>query len=298
MKILIFLYLIFNLKPLSNGANLDPSYKIIYDPIKALEWSDNRALGYITTVQLFNNDHHIFEYRRYPCQYFYTAEIQMDYNNQTTNKCIYNTTTSDYEYNFQLHLNPHSVEPYVLRNIAIQCKYINCSLSLLTVKYLRIDWNLQGREKNPNCTFDNARQYGIYESIQYKGIYDKPKTLSEWITVRCKNLLSCNNSKSTLEHFLSTNIRIVYGSLYELGSPYCSLEKNIAYLIETNFAQTNRLLVQLVNIMQRGFGKPDEREQASMKEYVEHKWLPLDTNSTTNTTTFTGEVHGTFKQAK
>ena len=50
------------------------------------------------------------------------------------------------------------------------------------------------------------------------------------------------------------------------------MEKNLAYLIETNFAQTNRLLEQLIDIIQRGFGKPDEREQAHLKEYVENKW--------------------------
>jgi hypothetical protein len=269
----------------SNGGDPYPSYTILYDPVKSLEWSDDRTLAYITTVRLFDYDHHIFQYRRYPCQYFYTDEIQMNYNNETINECIYNTTTSDYEYSFQLHLHSLHIEPYILRNLAIQCKYINCSLSLLVMKYISIDWNLQGRNNNINCSFDTTKHYNIYVS---------PYSLSEWITLRCKSIFACSSSKRNLERALSSNIQLIYGSSYGLETPYCSLEKSLAYVIETNLAQTNLLLEQLVNTIQRGFGKPDEREQAHMKEYVEQKWIHNETNSTTNKTGILGEAQGTF----
>jgi hypothetical protein len=286
--------IILNLGLNSNGGDLYPSYTLLYDPIISLEWSDDRALAYITTVRLFNYNHHIFQYRHYPCQYFYTDEIQMNYNNETINQCIYNTTTSDYEYTFQLHLDSRHIEPYILRNIAIQCKYINCSLSLLTMKYIRIGWNLQGRANNSNCSFDTTQHYGIYNT---------PYTLSEWIKLRCQSLLACNRSKHNLEHSLLSNIQLIYGSSYELETPYCSLEKNLAYVIDTNFAQANRFLEQLVDLIQRGFGKPNEREQAHLKEYIEQKWIHYDYNSTATTTTTTitpisGEVQGIFRHMK
>jgi hypothetical protein len=289
MYLTILILIILNLGLNSNGTNLYPSYILVHDPVKAFEWSDDRALAYITTVRLFDYDHHIFQYRRYPCQYFYTDEIQMNYNNDTTHACIYNTTTSDYEYSFQLHLDSRHVEPYILRNVAIECKYINCSLSLLTMKYIRIGWNSQGRDSNLNCSFDTTHHYGIYAS---------PYTLSEWITLRCKSLFACNRSKHNLIQALSSNIQLAYGSSYELELPYCSLEKSLVYIIEKNFAQTNRLLEQLVDILQRGFGRPNEREQAHMKEYVEQKWTNIVENSTTSTTAISGNIEGTFQNTK
>jgi len=289
MRLLFFVIIIFNLGLNTNNSELYPSYTLFYDPIKSLEWSDDRTLAYVTTLRLFDYNHHIFQYRRYPCQYFYTDEIQMKYNNETMNECIYNTTTSDYEYHFQLHFDSLHIEPYILRNIAIQCKYINCSLSLLTMKYIRISWNSQGVNNNSNCSFDTTRRYGI-SNTQY--------TLSEWITLRCESLFACNRSKYNLAQALSSNIQLVYGSSYEIQTPYCSLEKSLAYLIETNFAQTNRLLEQLVDTIQRGFGKPNEREQAHMKEYVEQKWTHIDNTSTVHTTPISGEVQGTFKNTK
>lgn len=269
-----------------NGNDLYPGYTVLYDPVKSSQWSDDRALTYITTVRFFDHIHHIYQYERYPCQYFYTDEIQMNYNNETINQCIYNTTSSDYQYSFQLHLDSRHVEPYILRNLVIQCNYTNCSLSLLNMKYIRIAWNVQSSDDNSNCSFDTNHHYGIYVA---------PYTLSEWITVRCKTLFACNRSKHNLERAISSNIQLIYGSSYELTTPYCSLEKSLAFLIETNFAQTNRLLEQLVEIIQRGFGKPDQREQAHMKEYVEQKWINHETNSTRNTTVFIGEVQGTFQ---
>ena len=273
MQITIVVFIIFNLGlNFSNGANLYPNYIVIYDPIKSLEWSNDHALNYISTVRLSDYDHHIFQYRRYPCQYFYTDEIQMNYNNETINECIYNTTTSDYQYSFQLHLDSRHIQPYILRNIAIQCKYINCSLSLLKMKYIRIDWNSQSREKNLNCSF---------ESTQHYSITDTPYILTEWITLRCQSLLACNRSKYNLIQSLSSNIQLFYGSSYELEYPYCSLEKSLSYLIETNFSQTNRLLEQLIDIIQQGFGKPNQREQMHMKEYIEQNSLNNQNNSTT-----------------
>jgi hypothetical protein len=289
MYLLILILIIFNLGLNSNGADLYPSYTIMYDPLISLEWSDDRALIYVTTVRLVDYAHHIFQYRRYPCQYFYTDEIQMNYNNETVNECIYNTTASNYEYSFQLHLDSRHVEPYILRNIAIQCRYINCSLSLLTMKYIRIGWNLLGRDQNLNCSFDTTRHYGIHAS---------PHTLSDWITLRCQSLLACNRSKYNLIQTLSTHVQLIYGSSYELATPYCSLEKNLGYLIETNFAQTNRLLEQLVDVLQRGFGKPNEREQTHMREYVEQKSIPSIDNSTIHTPVLSGEVQGTFNRTK
>jgi hypothetical protein len=290
MHLLIFILIIVSLGLISNGNDLYPSYTLLYDPVKAREWSDDRALIYIITARLFNYDHHIFQYRRYPCQYFYTDDIRMNYNNETKNDCIYNTTTSDYEYNFQLHLDSRHIEPYILRNTAIECKYINCSLSLLNMKHIRIGWGLQGRDNNLNCSFDTTQHYDIHKT---------PYTLSEWITLRCKSFIACNRSKHNLEQSLTTNIQLAYGSSYELETPYCSLEKSLAYIVETNFAQTNRLLEQLIGLIQRGFGKPNEREQAHMKEYVEQKWTHNDNNnSTTNITALFGQVQGLFQNTK
>jgi hypothetical protein len=289
MHLIILVLIILNLGLISNGGDLYPSYTLIYDPLKSLEWSDDRALHYIITVRLFDYDHHIFQYRRYPCQYFYTDDIQMNYNNETIHSCMYNTTTSDYEFNFQLHLDSRHIEPYILRNTAIQCKYINCSLSLLNMKYIRIGWTLKSRDNNLNCSFDTTQHYGTHIA---------PYTLSEWITLRCKSFLACNRSKHNLEQSLSSNIQLIYGSSYELETPYCSLQKSIAYIVETNFAQTNRLLEQLIGLIQRGFGKPNERDQAHMKEYIEHKWTHNDNTSTINTTSIAGEVQGAFKNTK
>jgi hypothetical protein len=157
------------------------------------------------------------------------------------------------------------------------------------MKYIRISWNLQGLNNNSNCSFDTTRRYDIYDA-QYR--------LFEWITLRCKCLFASNLSKYNLAQALSSSIQLVYGSSYELQTPYCSLEKSLAYLIETNFAQTNRLLEQLVDTIQRGFGKPNEREQAHMKEYVEHKWTHIENTSTVHTTAISGEVQGMFKQMK
>jgi len=289
MHLTNFLLLIVHLGLNSYATDIYPSYSILHDPVKALEWSDNRALTYITTVRIFNNDHHIFQYRRYPCQYFYTDEIQVNYNNETLHECLYNTTTSDYEYTFQLHLDSRHVEPYILRNIVIQCNYTNCSLSLLNIKYLRIGWNSYGRNNNSNCSFNTTQNYGIYHT---------PYALSEWITLRCQSLLACNYSKNNLKHALSSNIQLIYGSSYELDQPYCSLEKSLAYVIETNLKQTNQLLQQLVDLLQRGFGKPDEREQAHMKEYIEQKWTQNENNSITIATAISGEVQGIFGKIK
>ncbi|CAF0856967.1 unnamed protein product [Adineta steineri] len=289
MKLIILILVILNYGLNCYSRDLYPSYNLLYDPVKALEWSDDPALMYITTIRLFDYEHHIFQYRRYPCQYFYTDEIKLNYNNDTKHECLYNTTTSDYRYSFQLHLDSRHVEPYILRNIAIQCKYINCSLSLLNIKYIRINWNLQGRTNNLNCSFDTTQQYGIY---------DTPYKLTEWISIRCQSLFACNRSKYNLEQVLLSNIHLIYGSSYELETPYCSLEKNLAHIIETNMAQTNRLLEQVVNLLQRGFGKPNERDQIHMREYVEQKWIQHENSSTTtaNKTSISGEVHGAFKQ--
>ncbi|CAF2961954.1 unnamed protein product [Rotaria sp. Silwood2] len=265
------------------------SYTVVYNPLKSSEWSDDRALAYVTTVRVFDYDHHIFQYRRYPCQYFYTNEIQINHNNQTIHECIYNTTTSDYEYSFQLHLESHNIQSYILRNIAIQCKNINCSLSLLNIKSIRIDWNKYGHDINFNCSFNTIQQYDIYYT---------PHILTEWIILRCSSLFACNRSKYNLEQAISSNVQLIYSSTYELERPHCSLEKSVAYVIETNFAQTNHLLEQLVDLIQRGFGKPNEREQVYMKEYIEHKWINNHTNSTTNTTAMSGEVQGMFKPTK
>ncbi|CAF3503516.1 unnamed protein product [Rotaria sp. Silwood1] len=284
MYLTICVFIIFNLGSHLASSALYASYTLLYDPLKSSEWSDDRALAYTTTVRLANYDHHVFQYRRYPCQYFYTNEIQINQNDQPTNACIYNTTTSDYEYNFQLHLESHPIEPYLLRNIAIQCKYINCSLSLLNTKSIRIDWNKNGRDINYNCSFNTMQQYATFNTSH--------NLLTEWIKLRCKSLSACNRSKYNLEQAISTNVQLAYSASYELEKPYCSLEKSIAYIVETNFAQTNHLLEQLIDLIQRGFGKPNEREQVHMKEYIEHKWMSNHTNLTINATAISGEVQG------
>ncbi|UJR16236.1 hypothetical protein I4U23_003146 [Adineta vaga] len=143
--VLVFLELAFSL----NAGDLYPSYSLTRDPSEVAEWSDNPALSYLTTVRLFDYDHHIFQYRRYPCQYFYTDEIQLFSNNETSNQCLFNMTSGEYEYNFQLHFDSRHVEPYILRNIALQCDYINCSFSLLNITYIFIGWNLKGRKIIP-----------------------------------------------------------------------------------------------------------------------------------------------------
>ncbi|CAF2449195.1 unnamed protein product [Rotaria sp. Silwood2] len=264
-------FIVLNLVLSSNSGDLYPSYNLSIDPMKAFEWSDSPALVYIKTVRLFDYDHHIFQYRRYPCQFFYTDEIQLFYNNETLNQCLYNTTKSDYEYSFQLHFDSRHVEPYILRNIAIQCNYINCSLSLLNMTYVNIGWNLRGRENNPDCSFDIDQPYNITRT---------PYTVSEIITLRCKSLSACNRSKSNIEQFLSLYIRLIYGSSYELQMPYCSLEKSLSHVINTNFVQTNSLLQQIIELMQRGSGKADGSEQEKIKESVEH--VSTTTNDTLN----------------
>ena len=282
----IFILSILSLGLHLNGVSLYSSYTLLYDPLGAREWSDNSVLVYVTTVRLLKYNHHLFQYRHYPCQYFYTDEIQMKHTNETKQECIYNPAKTDYEYKFQLYLDSRRVERYLIRNIALQCKYINCSLSLLNRKYLRIGWNKQERNNNADCSFNTSQKYLIDS---------ERNSLTEWITVRCKSLLACNRSKYNLEKALSSNIQIIYGSSFALEKPYCSLVKSVAYLIESNFAQTNRLLAQLVELIQRGFGTPDKRQQASMKEYIARKWVRNGTNSTMNTTVLFGGVQGVFE---
>jgi len=262
-------FLILNFIWILNADDLYPSYSLIIDPMKVQEWSDNNALAYITTARLFDYDHHIFQYRRYPCQYFYTDEIQLYYNSETTNRCLYNKTTEDYEYTFQLHLDSRHVESYILRNIAIQCPYINCSLSLLNITYIHIGWNLRGRKTNPDCSFDINQPYYILHT---------PYTISEPIILRCKSLLACNQSKLNLEQSLPSVIQLIYGSAYELEIPYCSLEKSLNDVINTNFAQTNRILQQLIELIQGRSSKSDEHKQGKVEEHVEH--LPTTTTGT------------------
>ena len=241
----------------SNAGDLYPSYTLTVDPEEVVEWSENRALAYISTVRLFDYDHYIFQYRRYPCQYYYTDEIQLYHSNETLNQCFQNTTTNEYEYHFQLHLDSRHVEPVILRNVALQCNYTNCSLSLLNITYIYIGWNFQGRQNNPDCSFDIHRPYNILRT---------PYTVSEWITLRCKSLAACNQSKTNLEQALPSSIQLIYGSDYALEVPYCSLERSVHHLINTNFAETNRLLKQLTELLQRNFNKPAQREQAEPKE--------------------------------
>ena len=237
------------------------SYILSNDTAKIVEWSNSSALSYISTVRLFDHDHHLFQYRPYPCQYFYTDEIQLNYNNETIHYCLYNTSSSDYQYRFQLFLDSRHIEPYILRNIAIQCIYINCSLSLLNINYLTIDWSSKGRENNPDCTFDVTHLYKIANA---------PHPVSEWITLRCQSLSACNHSRLNLEQTLLSQIQLTYGSTYDIQAPYCSLEKSLGHMFETNFAKTNLLLQQMMDLFQRGFGTPDPREQAKLKDYVEH----------------------------
>lgn len=286
MQILLSSLIVFYLGLYTNGNDVYSSYSSVYDPLKSLEWSDDRELSYITTVRLMNDDYHVYQYKRYPCQYFYTDQVQISHHNETVNQCVYNTATSNYEYRFQIHLSYRPIEPFILRNIAIQCKYVNCSLLSLDVKSIRIDWNEFALTQNMNCSFNPTAQYNINKTVNM---------LSEWIPLRCQSLAACNNSKHNIQQALSSNINLIYSSSYQLNKPYCSLEKNLLYIIEANFAQTNRLLEQLIDLMQQGFGKPDEREQVHMKEFVEHKWINSNSSSTINKTALSGEVQGTFK---
>ena len=248
------------------SGDLYSNYTIFTDPGKASEWSSDLALHYVTTVRLLTYDHHIFQYRRYPCQYFYTDEIQIPNENETVNQCQYNTSTIDYEYRFQLHLHSKHVEPVILRHLAVHCIYINCSLSLLSLKYLQIDWNDKGRQINPNCSFDHDRLYAIINTGQ--------STVSDWIAVRCQSLIACNQSRSHLESSLASQVRLTYGSAYELDTPYCSLESSVNHVLETNLAKTNRLLEELVGLIRRGFGTATDREQAKLKDSFSHsEWL-------------------------
>lgn len=244
----IILGLIFCNVVFSSTANeeLYPNFNVSVDPSEVQEWSDNPALAYITTVRLFDYDHHVFQYRRYPCQYFYTDEIQLHNNNGTSYQCARNLTTNEYEYSFQLYLDSRHVEPDVLRNKAIQCEYVNCSLSLLNITYLNIGWNLEGRKINPDCSFNIEQPYNIIHT---------PYPVSEWITLRCKSMSACNQSRSYVEQSFHTYVELIYGSSYELQIPYCSLERSLSYVVNTNFAETNRLLKQVVDLMQRASEK-------------------------------------------
>jgi hypothetical protein len=106
MRLIIFVLIILSLGSNLYGDDLYPSCTLLYYPLKFFGYSDDRALAYITTVRLFDYDHYIYiSNRRYPSQYFYTNEIQMNDNSEKINEFIYNTTTSDYEYNFQPHLD-------------------------------------------------------------------------------------------------------------------------------------------------------------------------------------------------
>jgi hypothetical protein len=259
LSTVVFIFL--NLVLSSNAQDLYPSYNLSSDPMKVSEWSDNPTLAYITTARLYDYDHHIFQYRHYPCQYFYTDEIQMHHTNEIVHQCLHNTTTNDYEFSFQLHLDSRHVEPFILRNIAVQCIYINCSFSLLNVTYLHIGWNLKSRENNPDCSFDINKSYAIVNT---------PYTVSELITLRCKSLLACNRSQINLEQALPANIQLIYGSSYELETPYCSLEKSVSHVMETNIAQTNLLLKELIEISRRGYGKSTDSEQTKKEESIKH----------------------------
>jgi len=63
---------------------------------------------------------------------------------------------------------------------------------------------------------------------------------------------------------------LIYGSAYELEIPYCSLEKSLNHVINTNFAQTNRILQQIVELIQGRSSDSDKPEQEKVEEYVEH----------------------------
>lgn len=229
---------------MSNGiaSDLYPNYNLTIDPEERLEYSDDRALAYVSTVRLHDYDHHIYQYRRYPCQYFYTDEIQLHYTNETINQCLLNSTTNHYDFYFQLHLDSRHVEPYILRNIALKCNYTNCSLSLLNITAINIGWSFQGKQNNPNCSFDIYQPYSILQI---------PYTISEMIRLQCRSFVACNQAKSTLEQAFRVSTELVYTSDFDLEEPYCSLERSIPYIIETNFAQTNRLLQQLIDIIQQ-----------------------------------------------
>lgn len=241
------------------AGDLYSNYTIFTDPGKASEWSSDLALHYVTTVRLLTYDHHIFQYRRYPCQYFYTDEIRIANENETVNQCQYNTSTIDYEYRFQLHLHSKHVDSVILRHLAVHCIYVNCSLSLLSLKSLQIDWNDKGRQLNPDCSFDPNHPYAIIN------------TVSEWIAVRCHSLIACNRSRSHLETSLASQVRLTYGSAYELDTPYCSLESSVNHVLETNLGKTNRLLEELVGLIRRGFGTANDREQAKLKDSFAQK---------------------------
>lgn len=238
-------------------GDLYPSYNITVDPIKVAEWANDRAVEYVTTVRLFDYDHHIFQYRRYPCQYFYTDEIQIYNDQETVRQCYHNETTADYEYRFRLHLDSRHVEPFILRNIAIQCNYVNCSFTRLSMKFLQIGWNLNGRSANPDCSFDINQPYAILDS---------PYTLSEVITLRCKTLEACNHSKTNLETAFTSQVAFVYGSSYELEVPYCSLEKKLSYALEPSLSETNRLLKQLIEIVERNFNHLEQHHEHEKDE--------------------------------
>jgi hypothetical protein len=67
---------------------------------------------------------------------------------------------------------------------------------------------------------------------------------------------------------MSSSIQLIYGSAYELEVPYCSLEKSLSHIMNTNLGETNRLLKQLLELMQRGFSKQNDQEQAKHKEIL------------------------------
>ncbi len=61
MRLIIFFLIILSLGSNLYGDDLYPSYTLLYDLLKFLEYSDDRALAYITTVRLFDYDHHVFQ---------------------------------------------------------------------------------------------------------------------------------------------------------------------------------------------------------------------------------------------
>ncbi|CAF0880986.1 unnamed protein product [Didymodactylos carnosus] len=244
----------------SGIADLYPAYSLSYDIVKVKEWSNSSAFNYITTVHIADYDHHIFQYRPYPCQFYYTDEIQIN-PNETTD-CVYNTTTLDYEYSLIVHLDSRHIETPIIRNIAIKCPFINCSLSLLSIKYIHIDWNNQIKlDHKTQCSFDNTTQW-------YK-IIEQPYTVSEPILMKCKTSDSCKQSKTMLEDI--NNFELKYSSPLVLDQPYCSIEQSLNTVIASNFNETLRLINKIIRIMEKGFGKVDETEQEKLAKYVRNK---------------------------
>ncbi|CAF1079969.1 unnamed protein product [Didymodactylos carnosus] len=235
-------------------TQLKPEYSIAHDPGKEQEMFYS---AYIATVRI---------YRPYLCQFDFAIQINI---NETT-ECVSNSNALNYEYSFTVQLDSKHIETSVIRNLAIKCPFINCSLSSFSIKHIHIDSNAQLRSENKiQCSIDNSTQWFKIIEHQY--------TVSEPITMKCKTFDSCKQSKSMIKQGLS-NFQLKYSSADSSNYPSCSVERRLSDELTTNFEETIHSLNKVIPNVENRFEKVDRTEQLSI--HVQNK--VTDYNDYTN----------------